>query len=651
MIDLTRLRSLGTACLLLSLPSFARADPQGPDVHGPRGRPCCALAADMVIHLASTHVPVVIRGVISTRGVGRHSYLTDGELTENNGLVYTRRGGFVDTAHTRDNADTAAFLALKLRPLLACGQGRLDFGSKGGERGIRITKPVPAKDLVRTSDLLAIRITFDLSVWTELVQYYGLTKFRGAQEIYSAFTVDDLYSNLLGAQLGVAALESRVPYDRAMDIALATAFQNLGAVSQAETRRVLARLAGTWWRPDYAWPASEIAIVRQYQTGPTVSPKLASSDIIGTNGQPVVLDVPQTDDSGARLSEFFELELKPKAKDLVRFPKEEQQEPTLTEQDIPRLVDEVHRALDADAARTASDKKPTTEAAARGAVGHYLTGIRLMELSAAGGVQRARGKPTAVLGGGVQMVRGDTRSGDFGLMQLAVLHSESRGLMAGLSFFHSEALWFCHDPETASLHAPLVSLLGPCAPGEWLGLGGSLGEAAHDGGTGRTVLRPISLAAVLNPLANGQSASYDKTRLLLRAGAEVEHIWSSDRGGRTLPRVATGLSFLLRTPAQHWQLHGALAYRLDPGVPADAVFESDLSFGYNFLLGGTSNARHHGRLDPWGLASLALEGCYSYWMRPENAYSEVAAPFVATDRRQTWQLLLAGTLGFEGLSF
>jgi hypothetical protein len=605
----------------------------------------------MVIHLASAHVPVVIRGVISTRGVGRHSYSRDGELTENNGLVYTRRGGFIDTAHTRDNADDAAFLALKLRPLLARGQGRLDFGSKGGERSIRILRSVPLKDLARTSDLLAIRITFDLSVWTELVQYYGLTKFRGAQEVYSAFTVDDLYSNLLGAQLGVAALESSVPYDRAMDIALATAFQNLGAVSQAETRRVLARLAGVWWSPDYAWPASELAIVRQYQAGPTVSPKLAPTGIIGSNGQPVVLDVPQTDASGAQLADFFELALKPKAQDLVRFPKEEQQEPTLAEPDIPRLIDEVHRALDADTARTLSNKTPLTEAAVRSAVGHYLTGIRLLELSAAGGVHGSRAKPSGVGGGGLQIVRGDTRGGDFGLMQMAVLHTPSRGLMADLSFFRAEALWFCHDPETNSLHAPLVSLLGPCAPGEWLGLGGSLGEAVHDGGTGRTVLRPISLAAVLNPLANGESPSYDKTRLLVHGGGEVEHVWSSDRGGRTLPRVATGLSFLLRTPAQHWELHGAVGYRLDPGIPKDAVFESDLSFGYNFLLGGTSVPGRYGRLDPWGLASIALDGCYSYWTRPENAYPEVVAPFVSTEHRQTWQLLLAAKLGFESLSF
>ncbi|HEY3252409.1 MAG TPA: DUF4056 domain-containing protein, partial [Polyangiaceae bacterium] len=306
----------------------------------------------MALHLGSTHVPIVIRGVISARGVGHHSYSVDGELAENNGLLYTRRGGFIDTAHTRDNADIAAHLALNLRPLLARGRGSLDLGPKGAERSVYITRAVPERALARTSDLIAIRIAFQVSLWTELVQYYGLTKFRGAEEIYSSFTVDDPYSNLLGAELGVAALESRVPYDRAMDIALATALASEGVVSQAETRRVLSRLAGTWWSPDYAWPASELAIVREYPSGSTLSPRLAPPDVIAAQGKPVVLDVPQSDDSGTPLSEYYRLEIRPWTGELERFPREEQGR-AVAEQDIPRLIGEVQRALDAETARTA----------------------------------------------------------------------------------------------------------------------------------------------------------------------------------------------------------------------------------------------------------------------------------------------------------
>ncbi|HWL85400.1 MAG TPA: DUF4056 domain-containing protein, partial [Polyangiaceae bacterium] len=212
------LRRLLIGCLgfaLAAIPATAHADAEEPALRAPRGRPCCALAPDMVIHLRATHVPIVIGGVISAKGIGRHSYLTDGELTENNGFLYTRRGGFIDLGHTRDNADIAAYLSLRLRPLLARGEGTIELGPKGADRRVRITRAVPAKDLAQTSDLIAIRLTFNLSIWTELVQYYGLTKFRAAEEIYSSFTPDDPYSNLLGAHLGIAALESAIPYDRA----------------------------------------------------------------------------------------------------------------------------------------------------------------------------------------------------------------------------------------------------------------------------------------------------------------------------------------------------------------------------------------------------------------------------------------------------
>ena len=75
-------------------------------------------------------------------------------------------------------------------------------------------------------------------------------------------------------------------------------------------------------------------------------------------------------------------------------------------------------------------------------------------------------------------------------MRFDVNHTPERGLIGAFALFRSDAVYFCHDPETHALRAPLISLLGPCAAGEWLGLGGSIGEAFHDGRTGRTALRP-----------------------------------------------------------------------------------------------------------------------------------------------------------------
>ncbi|WP_394827704.1 DUF4056 domain-containing protein [Pendulispora albinea] len=642
------LRRLLPWCLTLALPlvsSVARADAEGPGALSPRGRPCCALAPDMPIHLGATHIPVVIAGVISAAGVGNHSYAKSGELTENSGFLYTRRGGFVDLGHTRDNADTAAYLAMHLRPLLARGAGTFDLGPKGAERIVRITRAVPAEDLERTSNLIGLRIGFHLSVWAELVQYYGLTKYRAAEEIYSSFTPDDLYSNLLGAHLGIAALESRLPYDRAMDVGLATVFDRLGAVSQAETRRTLDRLAGRWWSPDHAWPAPQIAIKRSYAAGPRIYPTLAPADVIASNGDPMPLDVPQTDEHGEPLASYYKLEIRPHLGEMVRFPREEQGK-ALGEEDIPRLIDEVRKVLDTG---KVNDPNAPREAGVRGEVGHYVTSIRLVELSGMGGVRGTGDEPKGAGGGSLTIVRGDTRGGDFGVLRLDMLHAPARGLMAGAAFFQADALWFCHDPETRELRAPLVSLLGPCAPGEWLGIGGAIGEALHDGGTGRTALRPIRLAGVVNPLGNGQSASYDAARLLLHVGGEVEHIWSEGLGSRTIPRTGASLSFLLRTPARRVELRGAAGYRLHPGTPRDGVFESDLRLAYHFLVGAAPTDQ--ARSGPWGFASVGLEGSYSYWARPENAYPEIAAPFVSTSSPGTWQALVTATLGLQKLAF
>jgi hypothetical protein len=231
-----------------------------------------------------------------------------------------------------------------------------------------------------------------------------------------------------------------------------------------------------------------------------------------------------------------------------------------------------------------------------------------------------------------------------------VSHTAERGPIAGFSLLRSDALYFCRDPETRRLRAPLLSLLGPCARGEWLGIGGSLGEAFHDGKTGRTALRPDGVYGVLDALGNGQSPSYDGLRLLVRAGGAVEHVWTQLEGGATMPRAGGNAVFLARTPNRSLEAYAAAGYRLDPSTPRDAAFESNASLRWYFLLGGNRSARLADGIDPWGVGSLGVEGGYSYWSRPQHSYADVATPFVSAERSGTWQLLLTVTLGFEGLT-
>jgi hypothetical protein len=626
----------------------ASADALAPSQKAPRHRTCCAFASDLPLHLGAAHVPLSFGIVTSATSLGPHSYSGNAATHETNGILYTRHGGFIDTGHTREYADATAHLAVKLRPLLARGEGVLPLDPRDAEIRLKITRAVPEEALDSTTSLLARRITFQISIWVEITQHYGHTVMRGAEEMFSSFTPEDLYSNLLGTYLGAAALESRLPYDRAMDALLADAFASLDAAPASETRRLLAALGGRWWRPGVPWPSPAVAVMRAYDIGPRVTPVLAPADLVPPFA-PAVLVVPETDAAGAPLAELYRLEIAPDLRTLPRFV-EARAPAVVTADELPGLVDGVRRSIEA-GDELEIGPRPVDDVGAS-PLAHYLVGLRLLDLKATGGIAgQLEGAPKGVGGGGLVGIRGDTRGGDFGVVRLDVIHTAERGLGAGFTLFESDALYACRDPDTQRLRPPLLSLLGPCRPGEWLGLGGSIGEGFHDGRTGRTALRPISLYGVVNAAGNGQSPSYDGLRLLLRGGGAVEHVWTQLEGPTTLPRVGGNAIVLLRTPGRTLEAYGGAGYRLDPTTPRDAAFESNLSLRWYFLLGGNRAARLADAVDPWGVGSLGIEGGYSFWTRPAHSYAEIAAPFVSAQHSATWQLLMTATLGFEGLTF
>jgi len=629
----------------------ARADAGAPSLRKERHRTCCALAVDLPLHLGSAHVPVKTGIVVAPGSIGHHSYSGVSTSRETNGVIYTRRGGFIDTGHTREYADLTAHLSVRLKELLARGEGELRLDPRDGEIIVRIQAPVKAELLERTSLQLARRIAFQVSVWVEISQHYGHTVLRGAEEYFSSFTPEDLYSNLLGTYLGVASVESKLPYDRAMDESFADALRSLEATPSTETRRVLDALAGRWWRASTPWPAAEIPILHSFDIGPHVMPALAPPDLVPTPRVPAVLDVPEHDEAGAPLADLYRLEIVPDLRVLGGLAGSPFR--VVTGENLPLVVDAVR--ADVEAGIDAPRALPRTFDAADGhaePLAHYIVGLRLLDLKAMGGVgSPPSGPPKGVGGGSLVAVRGDTRGGDFSLMHFGVGHAAERGLIGSFALIKADTVFFCHDPETHALRVPLLSLLGPCSPGEWLGVGGSIGEGFHDGDTGRTALRPISAYGVLDVLGNGQSASYDGLRLLLRGGAAVEHVWTAAAGGTTIPRAASSALFLARTPGRSLEATAAAGYRLDMTTPRDAAFESDVTLRWYFLLGGNPSAKLNEGVDPWGVASLGLDGSYSFWTRPAHSYADLTAPFVSAVQSGTWQLLLTATLGFEGLVY
>jgi len=649
------------SCVVACAPSVARADESAPSARKPRNRTCCALASHLPLHLGSAHVPLALGLVASGESLGTHSYTGWDRLHETNALVYTSRGGFIDIGHTRDYADLTAYLAVALREPLAEGRGAVVLEPHGGELRVVVTKAVPRDALADTSVRVAQRIAFQVSIWSEIVQYYGRGKVRGVEEIYSAFTPEDLYSNLLGTYVGARALASPRPYDRAVDAEIRTSLRELGVASSERARAVLAALGGHWWRIDTAWPSAELAIARSFDLGPHLAPVLPPAEALeragvlpalqgGAAAAAAVLEVPEVDASGAPLDEVCHLEVVPARDEMPRLA--DLGTPTVvTAAELPRLALSVRDsvAASAEVSQGVSEREARDPASP---LAHYLEGLRLVDLSAEGGVAPTAGDRFRGVGGGaLTAVHGDTRGGDFGFARFGLGYTSERGLVSSFSLFRSDALYFCRDPETKSVRPPLVSLLGPCSPGEWLGFGGAVGEGFHDGSTGRTAVRPVALHGVLNLLGNGQAASYDRVRLLVRGGGAVEHVWTAQEGGVTLPRLAGGALLLARAASGHIEARGAAGYRIDPTRTRDTAFESAAALRWYFLLGGHESAKAADGVDPWGVASLGVVGSYSYWTRPAHAYPDLAPAWVSATRSDTWQVLLTATLGFEGLTF
>ncbi len=130
-------------------PAASEARPTMPPQPLPKGlRPCCAFGYDLHAELLGLPVPFYqLNNVVTVDSLGHHQYndhLYSGVANliglsgENNGIVYTLRGGFIDTAHVRDTADMTVYIFSQLLPKL--GQAfTLNLGEELAERRLVFT--------------------------------------------------------------------------------------------------------------------------------------------------------------------------------------------------------------------------------------------------------------------------------------------------------------------------------------------------------------------------------------------------------------------------------------------------------------------------------------------------------------------------------
>jgi len=263
-----------------------------PDVPEPESlRPCCVFGNDVGVQVGRMKVPgYEVQNVLDLSELGTHQYNKGtvalqprgGERLisdEASGILYTCRGGFIDIAHVRDNADRTFYLVSQIARLAATG-GTIPISGEGAERRI-ILKPLDAH-LVRAYGLrevtisLAEWLSFQASIWHEITTWYGWSS-TAFSERPSAFSLEDLYSNLVGIKITGAivrrhAASSELAYNQAVTKVLNDALVKLGPLPKEASRRAFEYVDGIWWDSTKRVPDNQLVRHRYFNIGPILYP-------------------------------------------------------------------------------------------------------------------------------------------------------------------------------------------------------------------------------------------------------------------------------------------------------------------------------------------------------------------------------------------
>lgn len=259
-------------------------------------RTCCAFGYDVKVEM----LPFVKVGEITAPGLlGDHKFM--GVKTENNGIIYTHRGGFIDIGHLRDIADVTRYLFNLIRENKQNGIKNFKLGREGGLKMLNVQIPEDFSD----SDManLAGKIAYDVSVWHEIATWYGVSYLPFIPERYSSFSFEDAYSNLLGVRLSIDAILSGEDFDSRMTHNISQALTDLHAVETIdETKAAMDAVNGIWWTDKVKYPNRNLLIEREYNILDSVIPWVLPEDIAE---QPVTLDVPKETSFGEKITDFY----------------------------------------------------------------------------------------------------------------------------------------------------------------------------------------------------------------------------------------------------------------------------------------------------------------------------------------------------------
>ena len=236
-------------------------------------RTCCSFGSDV----SMTGIPFVkYNDITCKQDIGPHQYM--GSKEEANGNIYTEKGGFIDLGHVRDCADWTAYLSCYIIEEQKKGNEiEIVLGREGGLKTLYINLPngFTKKQVYN----LAGKITYDLSLWHEIATWFGVSYVPFVPERYSSFSPEDLYSNLLGINLGIEALNSEEEYEVAMTDLVSKTLKELKSVETlSATYEAMEKVESIWWTRKKKLPSKKMLIKRYFDKESSLLPWLIPND-------------------------------------------------------------------------------------------------------------------------------------------------------------------------------------------------------------------------------------------------------------------------------------------------------------------------------------------------------------------------------------
>jgi hypothetical protein len=217
----------------------------------------CSLSGTPRLRLGSYATSTPGTNFIDANSLGRHSYSSF--LFENNGIAYTCRGGDIDIAHVRIGADNTRYLYYKIRKKLLNSDSNIQFKLNVEPSTYFVTLQYPPnwegltkKEKKQIADELALEMsqyfTFTMTTWHEVLTWFGYKCMAIVPEQPSAFSWEDIYSNLVGIRIGAQAiLDDDHSYNKAVTLGIKKELENLGVQPSHTAWAASEKMRGKWF--------------------------------------------------------------------------------------------------------------------------------------------------------------------------------------------------------------------------------------------------------------------------------------------------------------------------------------------------------------------------------------------------------------------